>query len=401
MTPSTETQLVKFASSEPTKVIIKNNTIEFEKKDNPFISLSNSSISWGDYDRDGDMDLAIMGQSNTVGAVTAIYQNKDGSFVDTEQDFTRVYDGDLSWVDLNKDGWLDLVVSGFNQTAITKVYINNNGESFQESTSDWGIPNAYRSVMSWGDLDNDGDIDLAMSGLLESGDNFFHTGYLRVDGEERFIPTLIGYFSAINGDHAIADFDQDSDNDVIFSGEYGNEIRSQIKLNSFISPSDPKYDNIPLKYSRDIEENIPVALTNSSIETYFNQVNKELSYILMGRDSNDELKVVVRSVGGLDRENSTPAIALENGDIAVGDINNDGFNDFLYTGEDSNGSAVTKLFYTDGSKTYESDFNFVGLRESTAEFVDYDSDGDLDIFLTGLGDDGAETVLYQVNLIRK
>ena len=401
MTPSTETQLVKFASSEPTKVIIKNNTIEFEKKDNPFISLSNSSISWGDYDRDGDMDLAIMGQSNTVGAVTAIYQNKDGSFVDTEQDFTRVYDGDLSWVDLNKDGWLDLVVSGFNQTAITKVYINNNGESFQESTSDWGIPNAYRSVMSWGDLDNDGDIDLAMSGLLESGDNFFHTGYLRVDGEERFIPTLIGYFSAINGDHAIADFDQDSDNDVIFSGEYGNEIRSQIKLNSFISPSDPKYDNIPLKYSRDIEENIPVALTNSSIETYFNQVNKELSYILMGRDSNDELKVVVRSVGGLDRENSTPAIALENGDIAVGDINNDGFNDFLYTGEDSNGSAVTKLFYTDGSKTYESDFNFVGLRESTAEFVDYDSDGDLDIFLTGLGDDGAETVLYQVNLNSK
>ena len=48
----------------------------------------------------------------------------------------------------------------------------------------------------------------------------------------------------------------------------------------------------------------------------------------MGRDSNDELKVVVRSVGSLDRENSTPAIALENGDIAVGDVNNDGFNDF-------------------------------------------------------------------------
>ena len=43
------------------------------------------------------------------------------------------------------------------------------------------------------------------------------------------IPTEIGYFSAINGDHAIADFDQDSDNDVVFSGEYGNEIRSQIK----------------------------------------------------------------------------------------------------------------------------------------------------------------------------
>ena len=138
MTLSTETELVKLASSDPTKVVIKNNTIEFEKKDNPFIELSKSSISWGDYDRDGDMDLAIMGQSNSVGAVTAIYENKDGSFVDTNQNFTNVYDGDISWVDLNKDGWLDLVVSGFNQTAKTSIYINKEGQTFETSTSRLG-----------------------------------------------------------------------------------------------------------------------------------------------------------------------------------------------------------------------------------------------------------------------
>ena len=57
-------------------IVLKNNTLSFERIDNPFINLSNSAISWGDYDRDGDMDLAIMGQSNTVGAVTTIYQNQ-------------------------------------------------------------------------------------------------------------------------------------------------------------------------------------------------------------------------------------------------------------------------------------------------------------------------------------
>ena len=49
----------------------------------------------------------------------------------------------------------------------------------------------------------------------------------------------------------------------------------------------------------------------------------------------------------------------------------------------------------------ESNYNFVGLRESTVEFVDYDVDGDLDIFISGLSDTGAETVLYEVNLNSK
>ena len=171
--------MLKFASSEPTKILIKNNIIEFEKKENPFISLSNSSISWGDYDRDGDMDLAIMGQSNSVGAVTAIYRNDEGSFVDTEQDFVNVYSGDLSWVDLNKDGWLDLVVSGYNQTAKTNIYISQDGESFEQSETSWGIPDAYDSTMSWGDLDNDGDLDLALVGIDEQ-DNGFSYLYLRL-----------------------------------------------------------------------------------------------------------------------------------------------------------------------------------------------------------------------------
>ena len=44
-----------------------------------------------------------------------------------------------------------------------------------------------------------------------------------------------------------------------------------------------------------------------------------------------------------------------------------------------------------------SDYNFTSLRDSTADFVDYDTDGDLDIFITGLDTDGAKTILYEVN----
>ena len=401
---STKSIYHKFSSSDPTKITIKNNTLEFIKKDNPFINLSNSSTSWGDYDRDGDMDLAVMGQSNSVGAVTEIYENKEGSFVSTNQAFNKVYDGDLSWVDINKDGWLDLVVSGYNQVAKTDIYINDNGQTFNKSNDDWGIPNAYASTMSWGDLDNDGDIDLAFVGIDEQENGFSYL-YLRVDNENKFIVQDLSYFSGGGfkyGDLEIADFDQDSDNDLIFTGERINgELRSQIKLNSFISPLDAKYDSIPLVYSRDIEENIPYALKNASITTYFNQSKRELSYIIMGRNSNGDLKTLIRSVGEINREENTPLLQLEDGDVSVGDINNDGFNDFLYTGEDAEGSPITKLFYTNSKGFYESNYGFENLRESTVDFIDYDMDGDLDIFLTGLSDDGSKTVLYEVNLNSK
>ena len=62
----------------------------------------------GDYDRDGDMDLAIMGQTILL-ELSPLYKNNNGTFEDTEQSFAKVYDGDISWVDLNKDGWLDLL----------------------------------------------------------------------------------------------------------------------------------------------------------------------------------------------------------------------------------------------------------------------------------------------------
>ena len=76
----------------------------------------------------------------------------------------------------------------------------------------------------------------------------------------------------------------------------------------------------------------------------FNQDNKELSYIINGKDANGDLKTLIRSVGGLNRDSNTPKLALQFGDVAVGDINNDGSNDFMYTGEDINGSPGSSCF---------------------------------------------------------
>jgi hypothetical protein len=214
-------------SIEDIKINLLDNTRTLTlKADSPFTGLENGAVAWGDYDRDGDQDVAVMGTGNS-GAVTKLYENKNGVFVDTNQNFTRLYGGDISWVDLNKDGWIDLVVSGFNATPQTKVYINNNGTSFNPTT-DYGLPQLYSSKMAWGDLDNDGDIDLTISGI-DKDENYVFNILYKEDKQDKFViePKTINtnnymmggnYEGFINGDLKIVDIDLDGDNDIVYNG---------------------------------------------------------------------------------------------------------------------------------------------------------------------------------------
>ena len=72
-------------SIESTTLTILNNSISLVQKDDPFQGLSKSSVSWGDFDNDGDKDVAIMGVNNAGGALIDIYKNDDGSFSSTGQ----------------------------------------------------------------------------------------------------------------------------------------------------------------------------------------------------------------------------------------------------------------------------------------------------------------------------
>jgi hypothetical protein len=48
--------------------------------DNAIPGMYNAKFSWGDYNNDGLMDLAVIGQNDDVGNITKIYENRNGSF---------------------------------------------------------------------------------------------------------------------------------------------------------------------------------------------------------------------------------------------------------------------------------------------------------------------------------
>ena len=356
------------------------------QKDDPFDGLSKSSVSWGDYDQDGDMDLALMGQSNSSGSFTDIYKNDEGKFTRMFQNFKNVYDGDLSWVDLNKDGYLDLVVSGYNETPQLNIYISENkAQYFSSSSNDFGLPKLFSTKMAWGDLDNDGDIDLTISGIDSDNNKVFNV-YYRENGQDNFIKEENFNSSLdVSGYLEIIDIDLDGDNDIKYSGG--------IVLNSFFRTTynqNNNWQSIPTK--------------NSSIGFIKFKNRPTLDYIEMGENSSGEL-VINNSASGnyyMPGENTSfPSITdlkLKNGDITIGDYNNDGYDDVVITGENENGEPITKLYDGGISSFIESTIQLVGLRESTADWVDYDMDGDLDLFLSGLDTNGAKTLLYETEV---
>jgi hypothetical protein len=374
------------------------------EQNSPFTGLENGAVTWGDYDRDGDQDVAVMGTGNS-GAVTKLYENRNGVFIDTNQNFARLYGGDISWVDLNKDGWIDLVVSGFNATPQTKVYINDNGTSFSPS-NEYGLPQLYSSKMAWGDLDNDGDIDLAISGIDKDEKYVFNILY-KEDNQNRFVIEpktsvainnyMPGIFQGfIKGDLKIVDLDLDGDNDIVYNGENssGQPISNTI-YNSYIRTS------IPNNYNY----NQPLSLKNSVIEVAkMNASQNNLTVLSSGVDSNGVNQFYSSNfLAGTEGAGENPFQKLKNGDVAVADYNNDGTNDVLLTGEDASGVPTTKLYFQSTDGKYKlSSIALEGLRNSTANWVDYDSDGDLDLFLTGISATaGAKSLLYVSDIANK
>ncbi|MBI4180207.1 VCBS repeat-containing protein, partial [bacterium] len=138
--------------------------------------VASGSIQWGDYYNDGDLDLAVSGYDGT-NARLVVYQNSGGSFTTASQPMgagAGVYNSSVQWGDYDNDGDLDLAISGIDGVANRRliIYRNNGGGSFTNAAEPMGVNAGIdASSIQWGDYDNDGDLDLAASGSLDGGTN--------------------------------------------------------------------------------------------------------------------------------------------------------------------------------------------------------------------------------------
>lgn len=140
----------------------------------PPMLVSKSSVAAADFDHDGDVDLFVGGRvipgQYPVAPESFLLENENGKFKNITGEKARklsqigmVTDGE--WLDVNGDGWEDLVLMG--EFMGIEVFLNKQGKNLEPATKkyfDQPLTGLWNKMIV-SDFDNDGDEDIIAGNL--------------------------------------------------------------------------------------------------------------------------------------------------------------------------------------------------------------------------------------------
>jgi hypothetical protein len=207
------------------------------------------SVAWGDFDNNGRLDILLTGQTgvdtnNYPIVISQIYHNNgDGTFtLDTNAVLPGVYTSSVACGDYDNDGWLDILLTGDtgnqdtngNEIYISQVFHNNGDGTFALDTNAVLPGLTYCPSVAWGDYDNDGRLDILLTGdtgtLDTNGNGIYISQVYHNNGGGSFTLDTNVALPGIYGYAAWGDYENDGRLDILLVGatamqnQYGNDI---------------------------------------------------------------------------------------------------------------------------------------------------------------------------------
>lgn len=358
----------------------------FTQLSNVLPALSDGWYSFADYDNDGDQDVFTTGrfiENDEYHNTCMLYKNMGNwVFQDSGIRFGSFNYGQAAWGDINNDGWLDIAVSGRQTPAgyadTTMVYLNYQGENFIPMPQ--LLAGTFTSNQAWADLDNDFDQDLLMIGMGGNSGGSADTCIYYNDGSGNLIYDNAYALMNIGGFHLayldVQDADKNGWLDIALSGT---------KWSGTGSPFSVAYLRVPSGGYHDIFETYPGG--GAGIKWFDSDMDGDLDLAVSGNayPTGLDFTSLYQNVGFPVFEPVTSGLpAAENGDIAVADYDNDGDNDLVLSSGYSDYNDWTKLLDNDGTGVFsESPWLFEGSYINRIHWVDIDNDNDLDLVYNG------------------
>ncbi len=352
--------------------------------------MGQGSVAWGDYNNDGKIDLVVSGWTIADQATILYHNNGGNTFSDSGISFTGLYNGSSAWGDYDNDGDLDLLITGttgFTLDALTKLY-RNDGGAFNEIATN--LPGIYRSCVSWGDVDRDGDIDILMTGMATTAERISRI-YLNDGNGEFSLMQGTSFVPVYKGWSAFGDIDNDGYPDVVVTGETAT-----------LSKIAKIYHNNQNGTFIELANTFLTGLAFGSGAWGDFNGDGYLDLIMTGEDANfnENTKVYINGKNGNLTELSGHNIGgVENSTLSAGDCDNDGDLDLFLSG-DRNSIAVSELYTNGGNGIFTKNLSvdITGTNESSSGFCDTDIDGDLDLVVAGIDNsDNLVTKIYKNN----
>ncbi|MBK9726830.1 MAG: VCBS repeat-containing protein [Saprospiraceae bacterium] len=296
----------------------------------------------------------------------------------------HIHLGAFDWGDYNNDGLLDILMTG---GLHFEIYKNVGIDSF--NIIPLQFPKITLSGCDWGDFNNDKLLDFAVCGLADS---ICITEVYQNIGNDSFVKLNINLPGVKNG--FVKWFDQNNDGilELLLSGEDNNN-QALTKIYSGFAKAEP------IEFNTNI---LNLKNSNGSFGDYNNDGFSDL--LILGNDGTNRRTLLYKNENGQFVLIPTHFIDIEYGSVDWGDYDNDGALDFAITGaKDSigieyfNGGGGLKVSFSEvvfagiyrqistDSFNHKIVFNkYYNYALSELNWGDYDNDGFIDLAIAGV-----------------